>query len=485
MGPLKASIAVGTAAAGAVHLALAPQHLVDGAWLGGAFIADGLGLLALGLWVVVSGSRRALLAAGVGCTATAVSFLLAHTVGLPGLHHQHAPDAVGIVTTMAEVAVALAVVGLRRPRWTRRILAAAAATMLLGPIGAVALPGDGTAPTGCVEPTRRMTLYAEELSPGKDGEIRLGYGLRPDSASSPGPLIEMVEGECLAVTLVNHVSEDTLRGLASDPRWPTDPKQPLGISLHVHGVKYTKTSDGTLHTGSFVPPGGARTYLWYAAPRVTASNRVLSLGTAGYWWYHDHVAGNDHGTGGLASGLFGGLIVRRPGDLVPERSFVVAMGGPRPMINFASYPETFVCDRDSNRPGNTCFVAKRGERVEFLVIGLPGTVAKDDFHTFHLHGHLWADNRTGMLTTQADETRLIDAKIVGPSETFGFQVVAGEEVGAGDWMLHCHVQQHSDGGMITFFRVIDPALQESAAVRTDQPVGPHISIPHTHRGGDH
>jgi manganese oxidase len=42
---------------------------------------------------------------------------------------------------------------------------------------------------------------------------------------------------------------------------------------------------------------------------------------------------------------------------------------------------------------------------------------------------------------------------VGPAQSFGFQVIAGESVGLGSWMLHCHVQLHSDRGMQTFFHV--------------------------------
>lgn len=46
-----------------------------------------------------------------------------------------------------------------------------------------------------------------------------------------------------------------------------------------------------------------------------------------------------------------------------------------------------------------------------------------------------------------DPSRVIDTKIVGPADSFGFQVIAGEHVGAGAWMYHCHVQSHSDMGM--------------------------------------
>lgn len=335
----------------------------------------------------------------------------------------------------------------------RTLVAVAAATFAL-PVVAIALP-DPAAPTGCVEPTRALVLEAREMPAAPDGGIRIGYGREGEAPSIPGPMIEMVEGECLAVTLVNRVSEETLQLLTEDPRWAGHATAARGLSLHVHGVKYTPTSDGTTHTGSFVPSGGARTYLWYASPRTSVGARVTSLGTAGYWWYHDHAGGTDHGTGGVSSGLFGALIVRRAGDIRPDVSYTVAMGGPRPQINFASGAAAFTCDSNGNVPSHSCFVAREGQRVEFVVIGLPGTVAKDDFHTFHVHGHNWADNRTGFIQGVADETRLIDAKLIGPSESFGFQVIAGESVGAGDWMLHCHVQQHSDDGMTTFFRVLD------------------------------
>jgi hypothetical protein len=34
-------------------------------------------------------------------------------------------------------------------------------------------------------------------------------------------------------------------------------------------------------------------------------------------------------------------------------------------------------------------------------------------------------------------------------------VIAGESVGPGHWMLHCHMQFHSDLGMSTTFHVLD------------------------------
>lgn len=305
----------------------------------------------------------------------------------------------------------------------------------------------GETPDGCLLPNRAMTMYVEEL-PRVGGKPRLGYGLTPDSASIPGPTIEMTEGECLAITIVNDVSAETLLEIRNDPGLgDPDSTEPLGVSLHVHGVKYLPSSDGTYETGSFVPPKSSRTYVWYAQPRVKLSNGLVGPGTAGYWWYHDHVVGTSHGTGGAASGLFGAMIVRRTEDVKPDRTYVVGMG-PDATINLNKYPQTD-CDPVDPQPSNTCYVATEGELVEFAVIGFG-----NDFHTFHLHGHNWANNRTGLLRTTIDPVDVVDNRTLGPADTFGFSVVAGASVGPGSWMLHCHVQLHSDAGMTTFFHVL-------------------------------
>ena len=314
-------------------------------------------------------------------------------------------------------------------------------------------------PQGCAAPTRKMTMYAEELR-AADGTLKgLAWGTTPDNASIPGPTIEMIEGECLEITVVNDVSKDTLRTLANIYGGYRDGDGELGVSLHVHGVKYTSASDGTsgygpTRPGSYVPPGESRTYTWYAEPRATLANGLVSQGTAGYWWYHDHVVGTKHGTGGIYEGLYGALIVRRPNDPKPDKTFPLFMG-PGMKINGMVHSQEGAANSDCPSDGGHgeqasphCLLATQGERVEFVVVNLG-----EEFHTFHLHGHSWADNRTGLLTDPTDETRVIDAKGFGPSESFGFQVIAGHQVGPGDWMLHCHIQDHSDRGMMTFFRV--------------------------------
>lgn len=271
----------------------------------------------------------------------------------------------------------------------------------------------GPRPQVCDDPTDSVTLFAEPK-----GKRRYGYGLTPDSASIPGPTITMTEGDCLSVTLVN----DTDRRL----------------SIHPHGVDYTVASDGTPLNDGCVKPGKSRSYVWQAHVASTRPDGSVAAGTAGYWHYHDHCMGGQHGTKGIRSGLFAALIVRRAGDLLPDNQPCVLVMSAM-TFNLKKAPHTPTCE------------AALGEREEFVVIG-----HGELFHTFHLHGHRWADTRSGYLSSEDDSARVIDNKTIGPADSFGFQVIAGEGVGAGAWMYHCHVQGHSDAGMSGIFLVTQP-----------------------------
>ncbi|CAN5579972.1 multicopper oxidase domain-containing protein [soil metagenome] len=281
----------------------------------------------------------------------------------------------------------------------------------------------GAAPQACDNPDRSVTLYAKRIAP-----RRVGYGLTPSTASIPGPTLEMEEGECLAVRLVNRTNKR--------------------VSVHSHGVDYTVASDGTRLNRSCTKPGGSRTYLFSTHGASTRGDGTVETGSAGYWHYHDHCSGSPHGTGGVNAGLFGALIVRRAGDPAPDRNPFVVVMGPGARINLKVAPRT------------PLFRANEGERVEFVVI-----THGDLFHTFHLHGHRWADNRTGIPASPDDPVQVIDNRTSGPADSFGFQIIAGEGVGPGAWMYHCHVQGHSDVGMTGLFVVRDAAGRLTEAAR--------------------
>ncbi|MFB6720599.1 multicopper oxidase domain-containing protein [Kribbella sp. NPDC056345] len=295
----------------------------------------------------------------------------------------------------------------RKSRLSRRSVLVAPAAVA----GGAVLTGVAMAPDSAAV-VRQITLYAEPLP----GDL-FGYGLAPGEATIPGPLLEIYEGDTLEVELVNN----------------TDQR----LSIHPHGVDYDVNSDGSPLNASFNAPGETRTYVWRTRKQVDLGNGRFMPGSAGYWHYHDHAMGNDHGTPGIQKGLYGGLIVRRRGDLIPDRQFTVVFN--EMLINNKKAPDTPMLD------------ARQGERVEFVCIGhgnLP--------HTFHLHAHRWADTRTGMLTGANDPSPVIDTKNLDPGSSFGFQVLAGEGVGPGVWMYHCHVQMHSDQGMVGLFLVRNP-----------------------------
>ena len=241
-------------------------------------------------------------------------------------------------------------------------------------------------PTGEFVPKlHKITLVARRAP---DGDLTY-------NGAVPGPTIEMYEGDEAEITLINELD--------------------VPVSVHVHGVHYKIDSDGTWHTRSYAPPGGKYVYRWIAAP-----------GTAGYWHYHDHVIGPGlDGVRGIERGLYGALIVRRPGDPLPDKTFVLVMQNV--WFNQKRYPHTPLLE------------VKLGERVEFVVI-----THGSRFHTFHIHGHRWLDRGT---------SRLIDTFTHNAGESTGFQVIAGEGVGPGEWMYHCHVHDHLEDGMMGFFVV--------------------------------
>ncbi|MFF7346506.1 MULTISPECIES: multicopper oxidase domain-containing protein [Streptomyces] len=300
---------------------------------------------------------------------------------------------------------------------SRRLFTGGAAAAAVGPLALTtsAAAKAPKSPSGAVRTAtaggavRHLKLYAEKL---QDGQM--GYGLEKGKATIPGPLIELTEGDTLHIEFENTMD--------------------VTASLHVHGLDYDVASDGTQLNRSAVEPGGTRTYTWRTHAPGKRADGTWRPGSAGYWHYHDHAVGTPHGTGGLRKGLYGPVVVRRAGDILPDKQFTIVFNDMT--IN--------------NKAGHEApeFRATVGDRVEIIMI-----THGEYYHTFHMHGHRWADNRTGLLAGPDDVSRVIDNKITGPADSFGFQVIAGENVGAGAWMYHCHVQSHSDMGMAGLFLV--------------------------------
>ena len=318
---------------------------------------------------------------------------------------------------------------------SRRSILTGTLAGLMAPTAALALGSDSAAAvsTAALGTTRHITVYAEALPGGQ-----YGYGLTPGKATIPGPVLEMWEGDTLQVELVN----------TTDKR----------LSIHPHGVDYATDSDGSPFNDSFNEPGETRTYVWKSHKPKQRADGTWMAGSAGYWHYHDHAMGGEHGTPGLRAGLYGALVVRREGDTLPDRQHTVVFNDMT--INNKVAPDT------------PMYEAKLGERVEFICIG-----HGNQLHTFHLHAHRWANTRTGLLADQYDPSQVVDNRDLNPGDAFGFQVVAGLGVGPGAWMYHCHVQFHSDGGMAGIFLVRN--------ADGSMPAGAQAAIDRFHEHGGH
>ena len=249
------------------------------------------------------------------------------------------------------------------------------------------------------------------------------YGANP-TPSIPGPIIILDEGDDVELTLYNDLGEGC-------------------VSVHTHGVHYPIESDGTLAQTNGVVDSCATvddpyTYEWDAAK-----------GTAGTWPYHDHTFGSELGS--EDKGLFGAIIVN-------DKKTKALIDGKVKNIKTDKLDKEFVMymvettfwgvEIDHTNGGlqtplwtNPTLVAELGEIDRFHIIGL-GTA----FHTWHMHAHRWLDDGT---------TNVIDTQTIGPLTKHVFTVKAGEGVGNGDWMYHCHVFAHMQAGMSGIYRVTD------------------------------
>ncbi|MFZ1995240.1 MAG: multicopper oxidase domain-containing protein [Solirubrobacteraceae bacterium] len=224
----------------------------------------------------------------------------------------------------------------------------------------------------------------------------------------PGPLLEAQTGDTIVVNFRNQTG--------------------VPVTMHPHGIFYTHDMDGA-YKGKYTEPGGfvenGRTfqYVWEARP-----------GTEGAWLYHDHGPMDPLP---VFKGMFGGLIIRKPSDPVPNQEFFVFLHSFAPLAT--GLEQQFSCINGRAYAGNTPTLhATVGDTVNWHVFAID-----NDFHAFHLHGHRWIDPDGGVL---------IDNHTLGPADVTSFSIV---EDNPGRWFYHCHVFSHLHMGMNGWY-VVSP-----------------------------
>jgi manganese oxidase len=244
-----------------------------------------------------------------------------------------------------------------------------------------------------------------EIAPGMKAHL-WGY-----NGQSPGPTIEVVEGDRVRMFVTNRLLEPT--------------------SIHWHGQRLPNGMDGVSGlTQPSIKPG--QTYLY----EFTAQR-------SGTFMYHPHADDMTQ----MAMGMMGFWVThpREPHFMPVDRDYVFLLNAYD--IDPGSYTPKVSTMLDFNLwtfnsrayPGIDPMVARLGERVRIRVGNLTMTN-----HPMHLHGHEFVVTGTdgGWIPASARFPEVTTDIGVGQMKTLEFSATA-----PGDWVFHCHKSHHTMNAM--------------------------------------
>lgn len=237
------------------------------------------------------------------------------------------------------------------------------------------------------------------------------------NGQSPGPTIEVVEGDRVRIFVTNRLPEHT--------------------SVHWHGQRLPNGMDGVSGLNQPAIPAGKTFVYEFTARRP------------GTFMYHPHADEMVQ----MAMGLMGLWIThprldargRHPRIATADRdyafllgSFAVEPGSRTPRIN--EMTDFNIWSWNSRVfPGIDPFVARRGDRVRLRIGNLTMTN-----HPIHVHGHEFEVTGTdgGIVPPSARWPEVTTDVAVGQMRQIEF--TADEP---GDWAVHCHKSHHTMGPM--------------------------------------
>jgi manganese oxidase len=265
-------------------------------------------------------------------------------------------------------------------------------------------PNGSTLPFTVKGDVKVMHLVAEvvkhEFAPGLEAEC-WGY-----NGGTPGPTIELVEGDRVRIYVTNKLPEPT--------------------TVHWHGVILENGMDGVAGlTQPPIQPG--ETYRYDFTARHP-----------GTFMYHPHFDEMVQ----MALGMQGMFIVhpRRPTRKV-DRDYVIMLSewkiepGARRPDALAMMDFNVLTMNSKAFPGTAPLVARTGDRVRVRL----GNLSAMDHHPIHLHGFAFETTATdgGPIRESA---RIPDTTVLVPvGGTRDIEWVADNP---GDWAMHCHMTHH-------------------------------------------
>jgi FtsP/CotA-like multicopper oxidase with cupredoxin domain len=268
----------------------------------------------------------------------------------------------------------------------------------------VVMPHVGTLPFEKKGGIKIFHLTAEPVKHVIAGNLEIeawGY-----NGTTPGPLIECVEGDRIRIYVTNKLPEPT--------------------SVHWHGVILPNGMDGVAGlTQKAIPVGKTFKY-------------EFTMKHAGTFMYHPHF---DEMTQ-IALGMVGMIVVhprRRDGRRVRDyalmaHEWMIPIGSKRP-DPMAMSDFNVLTFNSKAFPATEPLVAERGDLVRIRL----GNLGPMDHHPIHLHGYKFEITETdgGQVPKSARVPETTTLLPVGAVRVLEF--IADNE---GDWAFHCHMTHH-------------------------------------------
>jgi FtsP/CotA-like multicopper oxidase with cupredoxin domain len=224
------------------------------------------------------------------------------------------------------------------------------------------------------------------------------------NGSTPGPVLEAVEGDRVRIYVTNALPEPT--------------------TIHWHGILVPSGMDGVAGVNQpAIAPG--KTYKY-----------EFTFDRAGTFMYHPHA---DEMTQ-VAFGLMGMIVVHPRGGARPARDYALMLHELKIPIGTARPDPMAMNDfnvltiNGKSFPATDSLVAETGERVRIRF----GNLGPMDHHPIHLHGHHFEVVGTDGGTVPASARRPDTTVLVPVGTTRTIEFVARP----GDWPLHCHMTHH-------------------------------------------
>jgi manganese oxidase len=224
------------------------------------------------------------------------------------------------------------------------------------------------------------------------------------NGTSPGPTIQVVQGDRVRIIVENHLPEPT--------------------SMHWHGFEIPNNMDGVPGTiQDAIPPGGRFVY-------------EFTLHQEGTYFYHSHMAMQE------IMGMIGAFIMHPKKAYEPrvDKDFVIILQEYAALPN-NSVPNTMSMEfnwltfNGKAGPAITPLIVRLGDRVRIRLINIGM-----DHHPIHLHGNTFYVTGTEGGRAPQSTWRPENTVLVGVAQSRDVEFNAQYP---GDWMLHCHLSHHT------------------------------------------